>query len=243
MGAIFRREMKAYFTSPVAYIFISVFFFYTGTFFVSINIYNAISDLSYVFIYVFLIMMIMLPILTMRLFAEERRQKTDQCLLTAPVSLFSIVFAKFAAALCVFLCAMSIFAFYLLALSAMGANIAWSIVWGSLIALLLLGGCFISIGVFVSSLTENQIVSAIVSIIAGFLFYMMDVMAGSLDSLINSNRNFAALKAVMTSLGLYTRYAEFSSGILNLESVVFFLSFIFVFIFLTVRVLEKRRWG
>jgi ABC-2 type transport system permease protein len=242
MGAIFRREMKAYFTSPAAYIFIAVFYFYTALYFVNYNIYYAVSNLSFVFTSAFVIMMVMLPILTMRLFAEERRQKTDQCLLTAPVGLFSIVFAKFAAALCVFLCAVSVFAFYLLSLSAMGANIAWSVVIGSLVALLLLGGCFISIGLFVSSLTENQIVSAIISIILGILFYMLDMIAGTLDSIF-VNTNVETVKNAISSLALYTRYAEFSTGILNFESVFFFLSFIFVFNFLTVRALEKRRWG
>jgi ABC-2 type transport system permease protein len=234
--------MKAYFTSPAAYIFIAVFYFYTSLYFINYNVYYGVADLSFVFTSVFVIMMMLLPILTMRLFAEERRQKTDQCLLTAPVGLFSIVLAKFSAAVCVLLCSMTVFAFYLLSLSAMGANIAWPVVAGSLVGLILLGGSFISVGLFVSSLTENQIISAIVSIILNIVFYMLDTIASTLDSVFSSV-NIDFVRNAIGFLALYARYSEFSTGILNAESLFFFLSFIFVFNFLTVRVLERRRWG
>ena len=235
MGAIFRRELKAYFTSPIAYIFIAVFYIYTSTFFASYNLYYGTTDMSTSFTSAFTIIMILLPLLTMRLFTEEKRQKTDQCLLTAPVNLFSIVMGKFFAAVCVFLCAMAIYVLYVITLVALAGSVAWATVIGNFVALLLLGASFISIGIFVSAMTENQVVAAIVSFIIIMLFYMIDIFAG--------NVQVEWLRNVMSSLGFYTRYYEFSTGIFSIPSLVFFLSAIFIFNFLTVRALEKRRWS
>lgn len=234
MGAIFRRELKAYFTSPIAYIFIAVFYLYTATFFTMYNLYSGTTDMSVSFANAFNILMFLLPLLTMRLFTEERRQKTDQCLLTAPVSLFSIVMGKFLAAVCVFLCAMAIYVLYVLTLTALAGTLAWATIIGNFIALLLLGASFISIGVFFSAVTENQIVAAIVSFIVIMALYLIDMLS--------SGVSVEWIRTVMNSLGFYTKYYEFTTGIFNVTSLVFFLSTVFVFNFLTVRVLEKRRW-
>ncbi|MDE6592055.1 MAG: ABC transporter permease subunit [Oscillospiraceae bacterium] len=235
MGAIYKRELKAFFMSPTAYIFLAVFYIISGFYFVNVNIMGATTDMSYVFSGVFTIMMILLPLLTMRLFSEEKKQKTDQCLLTAPVGLMEIVMGKFLAALTVFLVAMAIYIPYILVLVKLAGGIARASVIGNLVGLLLLGAAFISIGTFISSLTELQIVAAILSIIVNFVLYMIDVMA--------ANVSWEPLRKVMVSVGFYNRYTEFTQGILNITSIVFFISAIFVFNFLTVRVLEKRRWG
>ena len=231
MGAIFKREMKAYFTSPIAYIFLAVFYLITAFYFVNMNLANGSTDMSYVFAGVFVIMMILLPLLTMRLFADEKKLKTDQGLLTAPVNLFEIVMGKFFAATVVFLVGMAIYIPYILVILKLAGTIAWA----SVIGLLLLGCSFISIGIFVSSLTELQIVAAIVSIIINLVLYMIDVIASTVS--------IDILKKVMVAIGFYNRYTEFTQGILNITSVVFFISTIFIFNFLTVRVLEKRRWS
>lgn len=235
MGAIFRRELKAYFTSPIAYIFIAVFYIYTSVFFTMYNLNYGTTDMSTSFTTAFTIIMILLPLLTMRLFTEEKRQRTDQCLLTAPVNLFSIVMGKFLAAVCVFLCAMAVYVLYVITLVALAGSVAWATVIGNFVALLLLGASFISIGIFVSAMTENQVVAAIVSFIIIMLFYMIDIFAG--------NVQVEWLRNVMSSLGFYTRYYEFSTGMFSVPSLVFFLSTIFIFNFLTVRALEKRRWS
>ena len=235
MGAIFRRELKAYFTSPIAYIFIAVFYVYTSTYFVNTNLYYRLTDMSYVFTSAFTIMMFLLPLLTMRLFTEERRQRTDQCLLTAPVNLFSIVMGKFLASVCVFLCAMAIYVVYILVLVYLAGGVAWATVLGNLFALLLLGASFIAIGTFISATTENQVVAAILSFIIIMAFYLIDMLAGMVQ--------VEWLRNIMSALGFYTRYAEFSQGIFSIPNIVFFISTIFIFNFLTVRVLEKRRWS
>lgn len=235
MGAIFRRELKAYFTSPIAYIFIAVFYLYTATYFVNYNLNYGLTDMYYVFTSTFVIMMLLIPLLTMRLFTEERRQRTDQCLLTAPVNLFSIVMGKFLASTCVLLCAMAIFVLYIITLFALAGSVAWATVIGSLVALFLLGASFIAIGTFISATTENQVVSAVLSFAIIMTFYLIDMLAG--------NVQVDWIRDTMSALGFYTRYAQFSQGIFSVPSAVFFISIIFIFNFLTVRVLEKHRWS
>ena len=235
MGAIFRRELKAYFTSPIAYIFITVFYLYTATYFVNYNVYYGLTDMSYVFQCAFNILMILLPLLTMRLFTEEKRQRTDQCLLTAPVNLFAVVMGKFLAATCVFLCAIAIYAVYAIVLFGMSGYLAWATVIGNLAALILLGASFAAIGEFVSAMTESQVVAAIVSFIIIMFFFMIDMLAGIVQ--------IEWLRKVMAALGFYSRYSEFSTGLFSLPNVIFFVSIIFIFNFLTVRALEKRRWA
>ena len=143
--------------------------------------------------------------------------------------------AKFFAAVCIFLCAMAIYVLYVITLVALAGSVAWATVIGNFVALLLLGASFISIGIFVSAMTENQVVAAIVSFIIIMLFYMIDIFAGNVQA--------EWLRTVMSSLGFYTRYYEFSTGIFSIPSLVFFISAIFIFNFLTVRALEKRRWS
>ena len=235
MGAIFRKEMRTYFTSPVAYIFLAAFYLLTGFFFVNTNIYGATTDMTAVFTGVFGVMMFFLPLLTMRLFTEEKRLKTEQCLLTAPVSLIEIVFGKFLAATVVFLLGMAIYVLYIIVLVGLAGSVAMATIISTLVALLLLGASFISIGLFFSSLTENQIVAVIISLCMNVVLYMIDVLA--------SKVSFVPIQKAMISLGFYNRYSEFTSGILNVTSIVFFLSVIAVFNFLTVRVLEQRRWS
>ncbi len=235
MGAIFKRELKTYFSSPVAYIYLAVFYLMSAFYFVTMNLGGQTTDMSYVFAGVFMILMILLPLLTMRLFADEKKLRTDQCLLTAPVSLWGIVMGKYFAALAVFVIGMLIYIPYIAVLISLAGSIAWASVIGNLLGLLLFGSAFISIGIFVSSITELQIVAAIISIVINFVLYMIDVFAASVT--------FEPLKAVMVSIGFYNRYTEFTQGILNVTSIVFFISASFVFNFLTVRVLEKRRWS
>ncbi|WP_432651207.1 ABC transporter permease [Huintestinicola sp.] len=235
MGAIYKREMKAFFTSPIAYIYLAIFYVISAFYFVGNNIMGATTDMSYAFLGIFMIIMLFIPLLTMRLMSDEKKQKTDQGLLTAPVNLAEIVLGKFFAAATVFLIGMAIYIPYVLVLYSLAGTLPWATVIGNFVGLLLVGTSFISIGLFVSSLTEIQIVAAIISLLINFLLYMIDVFASSVT--------IAPLKKVMVAVGFYNRYTEFTQGILNITSVVFFISVIFIFNFLTVRVLERRRWS
>jgi ABC-2 type transport system permease protein len=232
--AIYKREIKAYFTSPIAYIIIIAMAFYTALSFRD-NLYYATANTSYVFAAAFSIMIILMPLLTMRLFTEERRQKTDQCLLCAPVSLPSIVAGKMLAACTVLLSSMVIFVIYALTLYGLAGSLAWAVFWGNFLGLFLLGTAYIAIGTFISATTENQVVAAIVSFIVSMLLYQLDYFALNIQNKLLSN--------ILVEVGFYTRYNEFASGLMSLPAIFFFISVSLVFGFLTVQLLERRRWS
>jgi ABC-2 type transport system permease protein len=236
MGAIFRREFKSYFTSPIGYIFFAVFFFFGGLYFYTTIAQNGgTNDMRAIFSGLFSILMFLIPILTMRIFSEEKRQRTDQALLTAPISLNSLVFGKFLAALLVFTLALCITLVYAVIIAALGAAPEWAVVFGHFIGTLLLGAALIAIGMFMSSLTENQIVAAV----ATFTVILVLLLASSFASMIN----IPAITTVVDFISLSDRYNDFTLGMLNFANVIYFLSITAVFSFLTMRVLEKKRWS
>jgi ABC-2 type transport system permease protein len=235
MGAIFRRELGAYFTSSIAYVFLAVFYLAAGYFFYASSLYSSTTDMSGVFTSLFLIIVILIPILTMRLFSEEKKQKTEQGLLTAPVSLAGIVLGKYFAALVIYEIGIAVLFLYAVILSFFGA-VAWGIVVANILSLFLVGAAFISVTTFISSLTENQVVAAVLGIIALLALYMLDVVAQYVDSV-------PVLPTVLNALSFYTRYSNFTAGLFDPASVLFYISTAVVFNFLTVRVFEKRRWS
>jgi ABC-2 type transport system permease protein len=235
MTAIYGRELKAYFTSPIAYIIILAMFIYPSIYFIGYNIAPGYAETATVFSSAFSIMIILMPLLTMRLFTEERRQKTDQCLLCAPISLPSIVFGKILAACTVFLASMSIFIIFALVLQSLAGGLGWAFFWGNFLGMFLLGTAYISIGTFISATTENQVVAAVISFIVSTLLYQIDTFAAGIEN--------PVLSKVLTEIGFFTRFNEFASGLMSLPSVFFFISVTLVFGFLTVQVLERRRWG
>lgn len=234
MGAIYRREMGAFFTSGAAYVFLTVFTLLSGVFFFFGVIGSGTTETSNMFSSMFMVVLFLIPILTMKLLSEEKKNRTDQGLLTAPIGLWSIVMGKYLAALTLFILAESVVFIYSIILAYLG-NVVWSTLLGNYFAMLFLGSAFIAVGLFISSLTENQMASAVVSMVALFLLYLFDSLAASVS--------IEAVKKVMLMFSFYSRYLEFTQGVFNLTSVVFFVSVAFVFNFLTVRVLDKRRWG
>ncbi len=234
MGAIYRREMQAFFISGIAYVFLAVFFLFSGIFFFNGVLGMGTSEVSAMFSSMFIIVLFLIPILTMKLMSEEKKNRTDQGLLTAPVGLWSIVLGKYFAALTLFAIAEAIVFIYALILGYLG-NVIWSTLIGNYIAMLFLGAAFIAVGLFISSLTENQMAAAVASMLALFMLYLMDSLARNVKN--------ATVSKIMTSLSFYSRYLEFTRGVFSLSSIVFFVSAAFLFNFLTVRVLDKRRWG
>ncbi|HPY84211.1 MAG TPA: ABC transporter permease subunit [Ruminococcus flavefaciens] len=234
MGAIYRREMHAFFISGVAYVFLTVFFLLSGIFFYNGVITSGTSDTSPMFGSMFMIVLFLIPILTMKLLSEEKKNRTDQGLLTAPVGLWSIVLGKYFAALTLFIIAESIVFVYAIILSYLG-SVVWPTLLGNYFAMLFLGAAFIAVGLFISSLTENQMAAAIASMLALFMLYLIDNIAQTVSN--------EYISKAMLSLSFYTKFIEFTRGVFSLSSVLFFLSTAFLFNFLTVRVLDKRRWG
>lgn len=234
MFAIFKRELKAYFTSPLGYVFLAIFYAFSGLFFYIFSLSVGSTDISSVFLMMFMVLMVFVPLLTMRLLSEDKKQKTDQLILTAPVSLLSIVMGKFLAAYAIFAIGVAVMPVYGFVMSTF-ATVSWLPIWGNTVGLLLLGGIFVSIGLFISSLTENQMIAAI----GGFFINLMILLMNTLKSALPNG----FLQDVLSSISVYSRYYEITSGIFSLSSLIFFVSVIFIFLFLTVRVLEKRRWA
>jgi ABC-2 type transport system permease protein len=218
----------------VAYVFLAVFYFLSGYFFYGSCIYYGVTDMSGMFSSMFMVIVILVPILTMKSFSEEKKQRTEQGLLTAPVSLGGIVLGKYFATVVMYIMGISIIFVYALILSCFG-DVEWAVVVSNYIALLLLGSAFIAVGMLVSSFTESQVVAAVAAFLVIMLLYMIDVIAGyvSIDFISN----------VLNSLSFYTRYYEFTCGIFNLSSVIFYISAAVIFNFLTIRVFEKKRWS
>ena len=142
MFAIFKRELKAYFTSPLGYVFLAIFYAFSGLFFYIFSLSVGSTDISSVFLMMFMVLMVFVPLLTMRLLSEDKKQKTDQLILTAPVSLLSIVMGKFLAAYAIFAIGVAVMPVYGFVMSTF-ATVSWLPIWGNTVGLLLLGGIFV----------------------------------------------------------------------------------------------------
>ena len=234
MVAILKRELSSYFNSDVAYVVMAVYFLFSGLFFSMICIENDTSSLSYVFGNMFIIILFIIPIITMKSFSEEKRQRTDQALLTSPTSLFEIVMGKFLGALILFAICSLIFVVYALVISFFTSP-DWAVVLCTVLGLLLLGSALIAIDIFISVLTESMIISAVAGMGVGLLIYML--------SNLSSNITVDWIATIVKKIDFLTYYTNFTYGMLNLTDIIFFLSVTGLFLFFTARVLEKRRWS
>ena len=232
MVAILKRELSSYFNSAVAYVVMAVYFLFSGLFFSMICIENDTSSLSYVFGNMFIIILFIIPIITMKSFSEEKRQRTDQALLTSPTSLFEIVMGKFLGALILFAICSLIFVVYALVISFFTSP-DWAVVLCTVLGLLLLGSALIAIDIFISVLTESMIISAVAGMGVGLNIYML--------SNLSSNITVDWIATIVKKIDFLTYYTNFTYGMLNLTDIIFFLSVTGLFLFFTARVLEKRR--
>ena len=234
MLAIIKREIYSYFSSAIGYIVLAMFYVFSGFYFYMNSLTANTTDLTYTFSGLFIILIFILPILTMRLFSEEKKQKTDQALLTSPITLTSIVLGKFFAAMFMFFLCILITIVYAAIISFFNAP-SWPNVLGNFLGIFLLGSALISIGVFLSSITENQIVAAIGGIIVGVLALFIDSFSQAIS--------IDFISTFLKKISFMTYYNNFTLGILSLKDIVFFLSVTLLFIFFTIRVFEKRRWS
>lgn len=235
MLAIYKREFLSYFRSPLGYIFMAIFLCFSGVLFSIATLQKGTeSNVSYYFTYLLLSFIIVLPLLTMKLFSEERKTKTEQLLLTSPLTLTGMVLGKFLAAFTMFAMTLAVSSLSFISLYTYGhPNTAQLI--GHLFGILLIGAACISIGVFVSSLTENQLIAAIGSM-AILLFFIM-------ISFVSPYINSAWLRTILSWVSLMDRYNAFGNGIFDFNALLYYCSLSVVFLFLTVRVFEKRRWS
>lgn len=234
MSAIFKRELSAYFNSAVAYVAMAAYFFFSGLFFYFYCFEGNSTSLSASFNNIINIVIFIVPIITMKSFAEEKRQKTDQALLTAPVNLIDIVLGKFLGAFTLYGICSVIFVVYAIVISFF-AMPEWSVFICNLLGILLFGAALIAINIFISVLTESMIIAAIFGMAVGFIILMMN----TLISLISVDW----IATVLNKINFVNYYINFSYGLVSITDIIFFLSVIGLFLFFTVRVLEKRRWS
>lgn len=244
MGAIFRREMGAFFASPIAYVYLTIYYVFAGVCFYLFTLSRGIADMSGFFSMLFWAAFLLIPVLTMRSFSEEKMKKTEQGLLTAPVSLGGIVLGKYFAALAMYTIGVAIIFVYALILSVFG-TVAWGVVIANFIALFLLGAAFIAVGVFISSLTENQFIAYIIGLLLIFVMCIVQSLAGFVEGASVPELFQPVVKVIaagMNALSFYNKFYDFTCGLFDLSSVLFYVSTAAIFNFLTVRVLETRRW-
>jgi ABC-2 type transport system permease protein len=254
VALIFNKEMKSYFNSLIAYVVITMFLLITGYFFY--NLLATFSVVSYqaqsnpmlarqyqllninetvvrpLFGNISIIMLLMTPLLTMRLFSEERKTGTIELLLTYPVKDVDVVVSKFLACFFVFLVMILLTITYPILLVILGDPEVIPIVTGYL-GLVLLGAAFISLGIFTSSLTENQIIAASMSFGMLFFFWLISYSVAFVS---------AGLGQVLAYLSINEHIASLAKGVLDTEDIIYYLCFIVLFLFLTLRSLESKRW-
>lgn len=287
MRAIYKRELSSYFHSMIGYVFMFFVFFIVGIYFRAYNLAYAYPTIAVTLSSVTFLFLIGIPVLTMRVFSEERKQKTDQLLLTAPVSVTKIVCGKYAALGTIYAIPVLVICVYPLILRSFG-TISFTQNYTAILGFFLLGLANISIGMFLSSVTENQIVAAVLTFIAMFVCYMIQALESLFTDtskasfvvaivigLLFAGVVFAMTKSKWVALGvaglfeiaagvlygikasLYEgfitgimelfnmdgRFRAFVTGTFDLKAILYFLSVIFVFVFLTIQSVNKRRWS
>lgn len=233
MGTIIKREIQSYFTSAIAYIVLAMFFYFSGMLFVSNNFRGNTTSLTMVFGNMIEIIVFLTPLISMKTFSDEKRLHTDQALLTSPARLIDIVLGKYFGALVLFAICFAVFPVYGFVLSFFGEP-DWAVIICTEVGVFLLGAALIAIDVFISSLTESQAIAAVVGIAAGILLLN--------PSLITNIFNIDWLTSAIESVSFVNRATNFTYGMMDLGGIVYFLSIIALFNFLTVRVLDSRRW-
>lgn len=232
--AIARKETQSYFVSPIAYVVALVFVSLTGYFFVdamSSDIFPEASVNSYTGRSIFILALVG-PLLTMKLLAEEQKLGTIELLLTSPVRDWEVILGKFLASLTIFGSALALTLVYVVFLFAFGNPDLGPIVT-AYVGLFLFGAGALAVGLFTSALTSNQIVAAILSYGVLTLLTIIHLAADQVDG---------AMATFLNELSMVSQFEDFTRGILNLRSVIYYISMIVVFLFLAVRALEFRRW-
>lgn len=287
MRAIYKRELKAYFSSMTGYIFMAFIIFLVGIYFTAYNLTYGLSNFGIVLHASVFAFLIVVPILTMRLLAEERKQKTDQMLITSPLRVTDIILGKYLALLTIFTIPVLLFMSYPLILSKFG-EVSFKMAYTAIFGYYLLGAAYLSVGLFISSVTESQVIAAVLgfgillasymtegltSFISGTAFasfigfsaviiifmlvlylFIKSLLAAATTGVIleviltafyifNSSIFEGALSKVISIADLAGRYESFVLGIFDITGVVYYLSVIFLFIFLTVQSIENRRWS
>ncbi len=287
MFAIYKKELKSYFINMTGYIFMAVLLFFVGLFVTMANLWGGMPSITYALSNMTLVFLFIIPILTMRSFAEERHAKTDQLLYALPIRVSGIVLGKYFAMLTVLLLPMLIISLYPIILSFFG-EVSVMVEFGVIFAFFLMTSALIAICMFVSTLTDSQIIAAVISLGVLLLTYLLSIVAmlisttaiasfigllviaalaalivffmtkNSIVSLIvaavfvvpisvaymlDSSLFAGLLPELLKTLSLFNRFSNFNFGIFDVKAIVYYLSVIVFFVFLSVQAVEKRRWS
>ena len=281
MFAIIKKELKQYFYSMVGFVFLAFFLAIVGLYTWAGNLSQGIGNFEMTLGNMTFIFVILIPILTMRIVAEEKKQKTDQLLYTSPISLTKVILGKYIAVMILFTIAILVIALYPLLIHMYGQDVRLSLAYSSLIGFYLLGAANIAVGLFISSLTESQVIAAVVSFIVLLLRSMLPTDALSQALILTvawivvcviaynmmKNITVTAILAVIGEVvvwGIYiaksavyenllskvadafaitSRYSDFELGILKYDAIVYYISVSFLFVFLTVQIIKKKRFN
>ncbi len=241
MTAIYKRELRSYFCSFTGWLFIAVNLFVMGLYFLVYNMYAGYPAISYVLQSIVFTFLVTVPVLTMRTLSEERKNKTDQLLLTAPVSVGGIVLGKFLALETVLLVPtmfMGVLPFFLMK----GGEVYFGVSYASLLGFYLYGSLALSVGLFLSSLTESVVISAVLSFGALFLGYIMPGITSLLAS--TGTATFTTiLGRILSCFDMVGRFVTLSSGYFEVEAVVYYLTATALALFCTAQSIQKRRYN
>ena len=284
MIAIYKKEMKTYFTTMVGYVFLGILIGFAALMFTIINVDARSASFAQTIDNMAIVFLILIPMLTMRLFAEEARQKTDQLIFTSPISIFQIVFGKFLAAVSLFLIGMAATVIFPLMLKSYGP-VPFAETVGVYVGYILMGICFIAVGLFISCMTESQSIAAIATFAVLFIMFVLQGITMPSDrtsSLVfviaavcalsyfmyhNTKNKLAGLAtgiflmilamiafiidntifdAIIPKCAewffILSRFSYFVYGILDYTSVLYYITFAIAFVYLTINMIEKRRW-
>ncbi len=234
MTAVWKRELRSYLKSPVGYVYLFLYLILMGAIYSIANLFRGSTEVSYYFYYSCYVMVLVVPILTMKLFPEERKNKTDQILITAPISITQMVLGKFFAAYTIFLISL------IPSLPAMGilllnGPVETGILLGNYVGILLMGASYIAIAMLMACVTESQIIAFMMGFFTLLIFAICDVLKSVL--------NVKIVSRIVDVISVSSRFQKFSTGLFDLSSVVYFISLTVVFLFLIVRIIDKRRWS
>ena len=248
MFAIYKKELRSFFITPIGYVFTGAFLGLAALICCYTTILSSSYDTTSYFTVMMFAMGILIPLLTMRLFAEEKKLRTEQLLLTAPVTITGMVMGKFLAALTVFGGSLLVSCINFIPIYAVAdaeragqtyefyhiGPVTGQLI-GNLVGLLLIGAAFIALGAFISALTENQLAAAVITI------SVIALMLGL--GLINSFIDVYWIRSVLSWISIYSRFGNFQNGLFDFAAILYYASICFIFVFLTIRVYEKRRWN
>ena len=288
MLAIYKKELRQYFNSMIGFVFLAFFLVIIGIYTWAYNLSSGLGNFEVTLGGISFMYVLLVPILTMRIVAEENRQKTDQLLYTAPVSLTKIIVGKYFAVLTLFSCAFIPICIYPLIIHMYGTDVRLAPAYSSIIGFYLLGAATIAIGLFISSLTESQVIASVVSFITLLLTFLLSNITGMLPTeaisqcvmiavlwlviclvfyhmmnnvtvlvmmavigeaaiwiiyAVKSSLYESLLTNILNTLALSTRFDNFSLGILNYDAIVYYVSIAFLFVFLTIQMIKKKRFN